>query len=303
MNQRNVSTLPFRKELITDPTVPYCSRRVSATVEALTMEYPCINLDLNGKSTLGRNIPVITLGDGRRKVLFVGGIHGREYLSTGYLLRCLEEFAKSLRMNTLYGGFSLRRLFQDFTLFFVPLANPDGADISLSLCRKPQGVSIPRKLFKNNARNINLNANFPFLFEKVPLSRQGGKEPASEAETRFLIDLCEKERFETMLSFHTRGGVVFYRDSKNGRIACDKEIANKLHTLCGLEIMSESRDEESFSGGFENLFRHRFRKPAFCVELVNDEHADFLESVKNFYEASDFINTRLIIPGALSVIK
>lgn len=303
MNQRNVSTLPFRKKLITDPTVPYCSKRVSATLNALIKEYPCLNSFCEGESTLGRKIPVVTLGNGRRKVLFVGTVHGREYLTTGYLLRCLEEFAKSLRMNTLYGGFSLRRLFQDFTLFFVPMANPDGADIALSLCKKPQSINIPQRLFKNNARNVNLNANFPFLFHKVPKNRQGGPSPASEAETKFLIDLCEKENFELMLSFHTRGGVVFYRDSKNRRINCDEEIANKLHTHCNLEIMNESHDEESFSGGFENWFRHRFKKPAFCVELVKDENADFLESVRNFYEASDFINTRLVIPASLSVIK
>lgn len=303
MNTRNQNILPLKKTFLTDPTIPYSSKRMMCTISALLGEFNCLRLHSQGKSSLGRSIPVITLGNGSRKVLFVGTIHGREHLATGYLLRCIEEFSLSLRRNTPYGGFCLRKLFENFTLYFVPLSNPDGADISLCLCKKPLGITSPCSLFKNNAQNINLNANFPFLFEKVPPHRQGGKYAASEAETKFLINLCESENFELMLSFHTRGGVVYFRDSFNKRVKCDEEIAEKLHAVCGLNIMNESRNEDDFSGGFENWFRYQYNKPAFCVELVTDESADFTESVRNFYEASDFIKTRLVIPAALSVIK
>ncbi len=295
--------LPLTKAFITNPQIPYCSRRVQHTLRALLKRHPYLRHHQDGLSVLEKKIPVITLGTGRRKALFVGAIHGREYLTTGYLLRLLEEFSLSLENNTLYGGFSLSQLLHAFTLYFVPIANPDGVDISLCLCKKPFGVNIPPALFKNNARNINLNANFPFLFNKVPEYRQGGAKAASEAETKFLINLCEAENFELMISFHTRGGVVFYRDSHNKRIPCDKEIAQKLQSLCRLEVMDISSEEKDFSGGFENWFRHRFRKAAFCVELVRDESADFLQSVRDFYSSCDFQFSRLIIPAAISVIK
>lgn len=217
-------------------------------------------------------------GEKEPEFLAVGSIHGREAVSSLFLMRSLRNLLESRK---------------NFNLMVCPMVNPDSVEIFWGReepLEKPKDFKA--ELFKNNANNINLNANFPFEFSSVPLSRQGGREAASEKETKALIDLCDKNKFKRAVSLHARGNCVFWRDNGNGEIKGDTELAEDLKNQCGFELIKPTEKAEDYSGGFENWFRCRFRCPALCVELVKDEDISYRDMCCRFEEAVLWQNTR-----------
>lgn len=287
--------------IITDPTRPYCYTRTVNTIGCLLKRYKgIISLKEAGKSTQGRKIYVIKLGCGRRKILFAAAIHGREYVTIGFLLHCAELYAQAYAENTDICGKNIREALREYSFYIVPQSNPDSVEIALGKAKpRVQRESFCAYTYKDNANGVNINANFPFMWQEVPQERNPGRSAASERETRFLMGLCEKYSFEKMISLHIRGGCVYWRDAGNGEVSGDKTLAENISKLCGLKLCIPTMDIKAYSGGFENWFRHRFIRPAVCVELVDDEDAGFDLCCENFYEYTDWQSTRNILAAVL----
>lgn len=227
-----------------------------------------------GASTQKRLIPLIRIGNGSIKQLIVSSVHGREFVTSAFIMRCVKEFLEQ--------GCEIK----DKSFYVVPMLNPDGVEVALGNAEpfvKPEGFKC--ELNKNNANNINLNANFPFCFHKVTKNRQGGKKAATEAETKTLIRLCEEEKFSMAFALHARGNCIFWRDAGNGRIKDDYELSKALRNSCGFELKEPTKRAEDYSGGFENWFRYKYKKPALCIELVEDESMSFSDMCTFFEEA------------------
>ncbi len=239
-----------------------------------------------GSSCQGRLIPCVRFGMGKEKLLVVASTHGREHITSAFLMRSMKDLLECKGIPA------------DKSLFVVPVLNPDGVEIALGRDKPLQKTEdFKAEFFKNNARNVNLNANFPYHFSKVPKCRQGGKTPASEPETKALVRLCEKEGFASAISLHARGNCIFWRDFGNGEVKGDLKLAKSLEKACGFGLVSPTKSCADYSGGFENWFRCKFRRPALCVELVKDENISFSEMYPNFEEAvlwdktKDFLRT------------
>lgn len=281
-------------EKIINPLYPYTFGRMWYAVKRLEEKYGgVISKVCMSRSTQGRCIPVLSLGCGERKILGVSAVHGREYVTTGYILLCLEEYAEAFCSEEKYCGFEAEKILRDFTFHIVPMANPDSVEIALGRakpCVQENGFNF--YFYKNNANNVNINANFPFEWQAVPKYRQGGSCAGSEIETKFLMNLCEKQKYEKMLSFHSRGDCLYWRDKGNGEIEKDRTVAEKLQEVCGFSLCDPTINKESYSGGFENWFRYKFRKPAVCVELIKDENAPFSMCCSDFYSLTRWEQTR-----------
>ncbi len=289
--------MKFLQKYSVNPQYPFTFIRTRYAVRCLQKKYPqIIKMIRGGCSEQGRDIFLLRFGKGEKKVLVTAAIHGREYVTTGFLLKILELYAEYFCENTFMECVSIRNLLDEFSFYIIPQCNPDSVEISLR--RAKPSVKIENYIpycYKDNARGVNLNANFPYLWEYVPKERNGGEYSASEKETRFLMDVCRKYEFEKMISLHTRGGCVYWRDKGNGEITGDKEFAHKLSHLCKLKLCKETEDIKSYSGGFENWFRYEFKRPAVCVELVNDEDAPFDLCCREFYTYTDWQNTKNIL--------
>ncbi len=289
---------------IVDPHYPYTYRRTLCAVKRLVCRYRgLLRIGETGSSEQGRNIPVLILGTGKRKVLLLGSIHGREYVTTGYLLRCVEEYALSFQRAENYGGFDLQSILQEYSFYILPMCNPDSVEIALGRALPMhRSADFCAYTYKNNGRNVNLNANFPFEWQAVPKERQGGAYAASERETRFIVNLCEKYSFENALSFHTRGGCLYWRDGVNGAVPGDRECAENISIHSKLKLCPVTADKKDCAGGFENWFRFKYNKPSLCVELVSDETAPFDLACKEFDMYTDWENTRLVPLAAIEVL-
>lgn len=281
-------------EKIINPLHPYSYGRMCYAVKRLREEYTgLIDTVCTSRSTQGRCIPVLKLGHGKRKILAVSAIHGREYVSTGYILLCMEEYARAFFQREKYCGFDVRGLLEEFTFHIVPMSNPDSVEIALGRCYPCVRIdTFSPYFYKNNANNVNLNANFPFEWQAVPESRQGGSSAGSECETKFLMNICEKFGYEKMLSFHSRGDCLYWRDEGNGMVEKDKAVAQMLQEVCGFSLCKPTSKAENYAGGFENWFRYKYKRPAVCVELIKDKDAPFDVCCSDFYNLTRWEQTR-----------
>ena len=289
------------KDFIVNPCFPYTYRRVYYCVKSLLETYgEILSLEDTYISEQGRNIYILKLGKGKDKILFAGAIHGREYVTTSFLLYSAETYARAWYEDQNIGGRNIRKLLAENSFYIAIQSNPDSVEIALGRAKPEVYIrDFCFGEFKDNANGVNLNANFPFEWEYVPLRRHGGVFAASEKETKALINLCENHNFNTMVSLHCRGGCIYWRDGVNGVIPKDREVSERIADMCKLSLCGVTEKKEDCAGGFENWFRYRFKRVGLCVELVDDVNADFNICVRDFYRQTDWENTQNLFVSAV----
>ena len=299
---------------IIDPTTPYSSQRLYNDVKALAEQYPdVITVSSIGESALSKDLTLIKLGNGQRKVLWVGAMHAREVVTAAYLMLTAEEYAGAYCRNDDYGKFSAENvqwLLDEFTVYIVPMVNPDGVDIVTA--NGSANVKVQNTgTWKSNANGVNLNRNFPFDWTGNPHTIKNnyeeyrGASEGSEPETAALIELCKSVAFEHMVSCHVQGRVVYYRDNKNGSIPGDESLARTMSQLTGFSLMhSTSFAAGGWAGGFENWFRNSFKKPAICLEFCRSSSAS-RATIGRFHNSDmmDWARSRYLLLGVLDSLS
>ena len=280
----------------------YTAAQVRKDIALLAETYPeLINTEVVGHSVKGSPIPLVKLGKGDRKALITAGIHSREYLTIAFAMRCIEEYAEAYYSKSgKYGEYDIVTMLNEYTLYIVPMMNPDGLDIVTNGKKTLYDKSLKGTTYKRNANGVNLNRNFPFEWNKITTGTSTnnedykGKKAGSEPETQAMMTLCELHDFEWMYSMHLYGNNVYWRDSKNGVIPGDEALVKKLNKVCGFIISPSTTDPNGYGGGFENWFRQTYKKPGFCVELVplNQNYQYEIERTKDFNKLTNWSKTR-----------
>ena len=287
---------------IVDHTTPYTSRRVRENIVALEAAYPeLISSGSIGSSVQGRDISLVKLGTGERKVLVVAGMHSRENITVNYTMRCIEEYARAFAEGKRYAEkYNVKKLLSEYTVYIVPLLNPDGLDIIMGE-GQPEYTDQPlteEELaeFKNTANGVNLNRNFPFewghegINTTTPDGRSyAGSSAGSEPEAQAIISLCADNEFEWLLDIHCKGHLIYYQDKVTGEMPEASKLARRLHSRCEFTLTDKSTLKE-ISGGLENWFRKEYGRPGICVELVGSRYNP---SVNEYFESKlDWNRTR-----------
>ena len=271
---------------------------VQKEIKALAKEYPeLVSYTSAGKSVQGRNLTVMKVGKGKTKALIIAGIHARESITVSYTMRCVEEFcaAYETKSGKYSKIFDMQNLLDNYTLYIMPLANPDGLEI-ISGRDKPEVTVTYRgdmdiSDYKGNSNGVNLNKNFPLLWNKINNKVTGpdaegykGPSAGSEPETKALMKLCNSNDFAWMTSIHVRGDCVYWSDSVNPSVGASEKIVDVLKDKCDFYKCDTSTDINGFGGGFENWFRNKFQKPGLCLELMPlDEKVTPLSNANNTY--------------------
>lgn len=228
-----------------------------------------------GKSFFGKNIYSVNRQfDKKIKwVLITGGIHAREHLSCDLLCLFISKLKEIEKLN--------------FNLSFVPLINPDGADLCISgpdflsdkerqKLIKINNSSEDFSLFKANGRGVDLNNNFDANFNKKFSNKtrpapQGyyGKYPFSESETRAIRDWTKNINPFLTLSYHLKGGEIYFDffQDKN-RYERDFLIAQIFAKSTGYKIKSTQKFS---SGGYKDWCVNKLKIPALTIEVGEDE--------------------------------
>jgi len=204
-------------------TEVYSYQQMLTDMAALQILYPDrVQLSGIGFSELGRDIPVMRIGDPNAKyhILMQGAIHGREHF-TACLLMALADSALSQGIP------------EDVCYHIIPMSNPDGVIISqtgelnstqmqiyqndLAAGYTTATVSEYARQWKANGLGVDLNRNFSAGWEDslertAPSSEKyRGSEAFSAAESRALRDYTRQYAFSATLSFHSSGSVLYYQ--------------------------------------------------------------------------------------------
>lgn len=301
----------------------YIADKVYADVAALCAAYPdMITMESIGESELGREIIMMKVGKGDRKVFVGAEMHAAENVTVNFVMRCIEEYVDAYYDSGKYSTYDIKKMLDEITLYVVPMINPDGLEI-LNNEQLPSWVNgdedtlqnrYPqrhwRENYMNNDNGVNLNRNFPFRWEVSHgdgakdgpnEDRYVGEYEGSEAETKALVALCNANEFEFMFSFHVFGNFVYWRDNVNGEIPGAFHLAKRLQFNCGMGLMPSS-SASNLGGGFENWFRQEFSRPGFCIELIaKDADGKAVRFIRddNFESIVIWDKTRYIITEGL----
>ncbi|WP_433684665.1 M14 family zinc carboxypeptidase [Nocardia sp. CA-119907] len=221
---------------------------VSVALNQLATDFraTCTRIPLTTTSG-GRTVEAVALKnpepEDRIPVLFVGGVHAREWAPPDALLGFAQRLltARANASDIVYpefvsGGISysspnyritaaqIAGFFKKFELIILPLVNPDGRDTSVKATTKTeQGWRKNRRQTTGQCRGVDINRNFPIAWEhtdyyspaaamKADISTRPchpevykGPSAGSEIETQNVMNLVTTRKIRAYVDVHMSG--------------------------------------------------------------------------------------------------
>ena len=225
-----------------------------------------------GTSVQGRNIESYTYGDGKRLLVFVGGIHGG-YEWNAVLLA--YQFMDYLSNNPSI-------IPSNLTVIVIPDTNPDAvysvigkdgrftaADVSTS----SQILSAGRF----NADKVDLNRNFDCKWKPESTWQNktvsGGSTTFSEPESQAIKNFALQNNPSAFVFWHSQSGTVYASQCNNGILPETLDIMNAYSKASGYAA-SKSFDAYATSGAADDWLAS-INIPAITVELKTHNDTDW----------------------------
>lgn len=250
---------------------PYCDGRLVAV-------FPI------GRSVLGRRIYAIRLGNPQSPTLFVGGVHGQEWLTSLLLFRFVDDLLLSIAQNRPIADIPIKKPLEDHGIVVVPALNPDGISIAIEGAAGALGLGEQVSAmcggdfssWQANARGIDLNHNFDAGFSLVKEAEKaagifhpgpgkyGGTAPESEPETRAICRFIKERSIRQLYAFHSQGEEIYYRYGENTPFK-SQLIAQVLAASSGYALREPTGTASH--GGLKDWFIDVFHRPGFTIEI------------------------------------
>ncbi|HET6351752.1 MAG TPA: DUF2817 domain-containing protein [Coriobacteriia bacterium] len=211
-----------------DPSTP-TSTTPTPTVEPTATPSP--QTVVVGRSVRGRAITLVRFGQGERRILVIGGLHGNE------------------------AGAPVARAFAAY-LSANPSAIPTGTEIDVLAVANPDGYA---KRTRGNANRIDLNRNFAsrdwrrLHFGKLTSGKHAGSQPETKAVSRLL-----ERGYLRVVSLHSKGG--FTDGGGRGGVT----LARKVAKAAGIKRVKMSRFGR-YPGSLGSYCPERYPAAAYVV--------------------------------------
>ena len=205
-----------------------------------------------------------------KQIIIQGGMHGREWVTSVLVTKMAEQYLSS--------G-------EDFGIYFLPMTNPDGVTLAQigSSAFPNKRVALEQinggnnfEMWKANLRGVDINCNFDAKWGKgsgntnkpAPQSCAGAS-PESENETKALTAFTLKIKPVLTISYHAKGGEVYYEFGQKNTLDRDRAIA--MYVSRFLEYSMIDGDLGS-AGGYKDWCITRLGIPALTIEIIDDSH-------------------------------
>ena len=286
-------------EIVKNKTLTYSTYKKYIT--ALNTKYKCLELTTCGKSVLNKDIFSFVIGQGSRSVVYVGGTHGLEWLTSLVLLRFTERLANACEGNSLLADFDVKSILAGRRLIIIPELNPDGIEIAIrgaEACGSLKDINSEIcngdfSLWSANANGVDINHNFNadwYALREMEMQaginspsprRYGGAFPESEPETRAIVRLCRNIDVDMLVALHSQGEEIYYEYGKSTPQK-SLHIAKMLSALTDYTLVKNQG--LCSSGGLKDWFIEEFKRPAFTVEIGKGKNPLPVEDVDKIYE-------------------
>ena len=304
--------VPLSFSIVPDD-VPYSSALNAILLDGLSARYPFLAVQRVGVSVMGRPLAAVAMGSGAKQVFYNASHHANEWITSTLTMTYLERYCEAYTSGRGIGGYAARELFERCTLFLLPLVNPDGADLVTGAIEKDDSYyrraeamseyypSIPfPNGWKANIAGVDLNLQYPAGWEEAQrikyeqgYTRPGprdyvGTAPLTEPEARAVYAFTRAADFQLTLSYHTQGGVIFYKFLNFDPPRAD-EIALAFSAASGYETMDTPYD--SGFAGSKDWFIQTYNRPGFTIEAGYGESPLPLSQFPSIYRDNEGILT------------
>ncbi|MCM3576482.1 S-layer homology domain-containing protein [Mesobacillus subterraneus] len=260
----------------------YSYEDVSNEIKRLKGTFPdLVDYHSLGKTAYQREVWAVKLGKGQRTVFLNGSHHAREWITTQLIMKMIEEYANAYQKNSLVGKYNARDILDEYTIWFVPMVNPDGVTLQQrGLSAFPKEVhskligmnegSREFTRWKANANGVDLNRQYPAKWEnpseasKPSWAGYKGQKPFQEKEVQYIRDFTYKIKPDITTAYHTSGEMIFWY-FYNKQKARDYKLVKELSNITGYRIIGT--DVKPSGRGYTDWFIQEFNKPGFTPEL------------------------------------
>ena len=278
-----------RLGFIVPTNINYSYSILQININSLKTLYPFLEISSTGKSVLGNDIPVIKIGRGEKEVFYSAAIHANEWITSPLLMKFLADYCYTYVNNLNIYGYSARQLYENTTIYIMPMINPDGVNLvtgeispnsSLYTNTELIASNYPNIPFpngwKSNIRGIDLNLQFPAGWNEARRIKfsQGftspsprdfvGLGPLTEPESLAIYNFTLEHNFRLILTYHTQGEVIFWQ-FQNYAPSEALSIGTQFSNVSGYSL-EETPYNSSFAG-YKDWFIQNYIRPGYTIEV------------------------------------
>lgn len=275
------------------PFVPYLNvEEIESAMEVTATANPglCELITLPNLTYEGRTCHAVRIAGGlatnRFGVLFVGGVHAREWGSSDILIAFMENIINTYKNGTglsfqgkSFTASEIQQIVETLDIFIFPDVNPDGK----AFCQSGTDWRKNRRPL-NGDIGVDINRNYDFLWDanlyfdpslyfgylySTSSGNYHGPSPFSEAETqniKWLLDIHPNISY--FIDIHSYGQMLMYvwGDDENQSITTEKNFSNSVYN--GLRgLMGDTYGEFIFDFDYMKAvyIANRMRDALFTV--------------------------------------
>ena len=305
---------------IVPTNISYGSNILNINLKGFQSKFPFLEQGNIGYSILGQGLKYIKFGRGNKQIFYSASIHANEWINSVLLMKFLENLSLAYLNNSTIWGVPASYLFNNYSLYIVPMVNPDGVDLVVGNLAKhnPQKYEYTKRLSKNypqvpfpqgwkaNINGIDLNLQFPAEWETARKNKfaQGytkpgprdyvGTGPLVTQEALALYNFTLQKSFSLILAYHTQGETIYWK-FLNYLPPNSYEIGRHFSQVSG--YLLESTPYTSGFAGYKDWFIQNYKLPGYTIESGLGENPLPISQFQDIYSK----NIGILILGMLLI--
>lgn len=289
---------------IVNTSIDYTHDVLTKDIIKLESRYSFIKTGSIGQSVFDRDLYYIKLGAGKNKVFLNGAFHSLEWITSVLLMQFAEDYCQSYENIEKLEGYDIKKLYNNTSIYIVPMVNPDGIDLVLNglknipndhkedLIKWNNDSNDFSKRWQANSRGVDLNHNYDASWNDYKASqvennitgptntRYSGHCPESEPETAAITKFTRDSNFDLVLALHSQGKEIYWNYG-NIEPEFSKKIGEKLANASGYSLKTPT--VMASNTGFKDWFIKTFNKPGYTIEVGRGKNPLPIEDLYDIY--------------------